>query len=479
MESMVVKTDINSIQFRNIEEMLDTQNAEDRGRYFLCDCPECKEHEAFIYKNNPKMIICNRENECGEKYYVEYKSKSVVNDLKRKHFKVNYPELTNEQQEALDWSNRVLEYFREYEPSDTLDGGYRGLSKDLVRKHVVDLKYKEVVNMFFHKTQSLFKKDYRDNDFMMERNIIMPIYGDDGVIERVLLRSSLNPNAEPKELQLVLNPSKETRDFFIDVPDNAETIVITEALFDGLCFREIDEGVGFVALTGSRKTRKVKEYIQKNKQIFKKRKVILAMDDDVAGWKANQDIMESLEKESIDYQLFLSSCDKKDPNEFLNKNRYSFKESYEQVKKSFKLKYRDLVDVNKNSNTVVICASKLDAVSFRTIESNIGLIALASNNKKTNDLFKYIIENEQNLKEKQVVLALPNDRYGHEMTRELINLLDALELKHQVFNYPSNEKYPYEYSKENSKAFKRNFYESISKFKKRSAHREQLVEMEV
>ncbi len=214
MGGVIVKSKVNSIQYRNIEEMLAEQNAEDRGRYFLCDCPDCKEHEAFIYKNNPKMIVCNRENECGEKFFVEYKTKSTAKEMKRKHLKISFPELTNKQVEALDWSNRVLEYFSKYESSDTLDNGYRGLSRGLVRNHVVDLKYKEVVNMFFHKTQSLFKKDYRDNDFMMERNIILPIYGDDGVIDRVLLRSSLNPNAEPKELQLVLNPSKETRDFY-------------------------------------------------------------------------------------------------------------------------------------------------------------------------------------------------------------------------------------------------------------------------
>lgn len=468
-----------SISFKNMEDMLGDRNAEDRGRYYLCDCPSCNEHEAFIYKNNPKMIQCNRENECGDRFYVNYESVKDVNDVKVKHMKVDYPDLTEDQVKSLDWARRAFKYAQEHFPSPTLDAGFRGLSPEVSRKYIVDFVDEDLVGFMYQKMSSLWDKDYMNNSFMKERNLILPIHDEKGNVDRILLRSSINPDADPKEVQLITNPSKESRDFFIDVPDNAETIVITEALFDGLSFREIDEGVGFVALTGSRKTRKVKEYIQKNKQIFKKRKVILAMDDDVAGWKANQDIMESLEKESIDYQLFLSSCDKKDPNEFLNKNRYSFKESYEQVKKSFQLKYRDLVDVNKNSNTVVICASKLDAVSFRTIESNIGLIALASNNKKTNDLFKYIIENEQNLKEKQVVLALPNDRYGHEMTRELINLLDALELKHQVFNYPSNEKYPYEYSKENSKAFKRNFYESISKFKKRSAHREQLVEMEV
>src|SRR5699024_11897503 len=89
---------------------------------------------------------------------------------------------------------------------------------------------------------------------MSERNIMMPVYGEDNTIDRVLLRSSINPSKEPKEIQLILNPSKETRDFFVDIPKDAESIIFCESLLDALSFREIDESCGFVALRSEEHT---------------------------------------------------------------------------------------------------------------------------------------------------------------------------------------------------------------------------------
>src|SRR5690625_6045881 len=65
---------------------------------------------------------------------------------------------------------------------------------------------------FFKKTSSLLGKDYSKSSWMCERNIMIPLYGEDNTIDRLLLRSSINPSTEPKEIQLILNPSKETRD---------------------------------------------------------------------------------------------------------------------------------------------------------------------------------------------------------------------------------------------------------------------------
>src|SRR5699024_8383927 len=97
--------------------------------------------------------------------------------------------------------------------SEAMDNGYRGLSKENIRQHVIDLQNKEVLQYFFKKTSSLLGKDYSKSSWMCERNIMIPLYGEDNTIDRVLLRSSINPSTEPKEIQLILKPSKETRDF--------------------------------------------------------------------------------------------------------------------------------------------------------------------------------------------------------------------------------------------------------------------------
>ena len=37
---------------------------QDKGRYFLVNCPECGHREAFLYKNGVQ-IQCNRVSKCG------------------------------------------------------------------------------------------------------------------------------------------------------------------------------------------------------------------------------------------------------------------------------------------------------------------------------------------------------------------------------------------------------------------------------
>lgn len=167
---------------------------------------------------------------------------------------------------------------------------------------------------------------------MCERNIMIPLYGEDNTIDRLLLRSSINPSTEPKEIQLILNPSKETRDFFVDIPRDAESIVFCESLIDALSFREMDESCGFVALTGAAKTRQVDTYIRKNKHIFKDKQLWMAMDDDQAGWDAARKLTNTLKAQQLgeDISIFRYGVACKDPNEFLQVNRRQFENRYKE-----------------------------------------------------------------------------------------------------------------------------------------------------
>ncbi|MBA3954654.1 toprim domain-containing protein [Candidatus Dependentiae bacterium] len=42
-------------------------NLVDKGDHYTADCPQCKKHEAFLYKNS-EILSCNRKNSCG--YFV-------------------------------------------------------------------------------------------------------------------------------------------------------------------------------------------------------------------------------------------------------------------------------------------------------------------------------------------------------------------------------------------------------------------------
>jgi len=315
--------------YQNIENALDELNAEDKGHYYICNCPECNEHEAFIYKNNTNFIQCNRENHCGERMLLQFHEKQNTHPALQRIEK-NFPSLSDDQKEALTWSMRVFSFAKKGLQSEAMDNGYRGLSKENVRQHVIDLQNKEVMQYFFKKTSSLLGKDYSKSSWMCERNILIPLYGEDNTIDRVLLRSSINPSTEPKEIQLILNPSKETRDFFVDIPKNAKSIVFCESFLDALSFREIDESCGFVALTGAAKTRQVDTYIRKNNNIFKGKQLCIAMDDDKAGWDAMRKITSTLKTQQLgeDVSIFRYNATCKDPNEFLQANRKQFENTY-------------------------------------------------------------------------------------------------------------------------------------------------------
>ncbi|ASK61365.1 hypothetical protein CFK37_03850 [Virgibacillus phasianinus] len=323
--------------FQNIENALDELNAEDKGHYYICNCPECNEQEAFMYKNNQRFVQCNRENHCGSRMMLEFHEKENVAAYEQKMEK-QYPNLTPKQREALDWTTRVLSFAKTGLKSETLDDGYRGLSKQVARSFIADLQHEDIGQHIFHKATPLLGKDYSNNSWVCKRNLMFPLYGEDNTLNRVLFRSSIDESIEPKEIQLILNPSKETRDFFMDIPNNAETVVISESILDALSFREIDENVGLIALTGASKTRKVKDYVREHQELFSDKHTVIAMDDDTAGWKATRDIVDVLEAEKINWSLFEYSPDCKDANENLQHNRDAFERHYRKLnqrKKSF------------------------------------------------------------------------------------------------------------------------------------------------
>src|SRR5699024_12838822 len=107
-------------------------------------------------------------------------------------------------------------------------------SNDIYKKYNVDMQSKAIIKFMIKQMDPLVQKDYSKRDIMCERILILPIYGEKNKLERLLLSSTLNPNPEPKEIQLVVNPPKETRDFFIELNEESGVVVVTEALLDGL-----------------------------------------------------------------------------------------------------------------------------------------------------------------------------------------------------------------------------------------------------
>ncbi|QNK89086.1 toprim domain-containing protein [Sporosarcina sp. resist] len=321
-----------ALVYRSVEDALMELNAKDKGRYFLCTCPECKEQEAFIYKNNIGLIQCNRESECGERLLLRYEENQMMPDLVKEEER---GVLTRKQSEQLKKYTKVIELFVNNMSSDQLDESYRGLSRETTTPFIADFSNEKGVKRMFEFGRDLFPKDYSTNNWMCKRNIMFPIFGEDGMVDRVVLRSTIEPGIEPKELQLIVNPSRDTRDFFVDISDDGKIVVIGEALLDTLSFREIDKEVGVLALTGAAKTRKLCEYLVQHKEELKGKKFVLALDNDVAGRKATEKISRVLDDLKLTYQPFQFPSSINDANEFLNEDRAAFEKKWNETARFF------------------------------------------------------------------------------------------------------------------------------------------------
>ncbi|WP_107942650.1 toprim domain-containing protein [Metasolibacillus fluoroglycofenilyticus] len=444
----------NRLVYQSINEMLTELNAQDRGRYYICSCPECQEQEAFIYKNNLNFIQCNRENSCGERFLLkiaekdeEYMYQEPVEQEKG---------LTVAQAKQIDRFTDMMQHFLHHIQSDALDNGYRGLSRETTTPFIADFRDAGVSFMFEYAGE-LLPKDYATNYWMCQRNLVSPIFGEDGRVDRILLRSTINPDIQPKELQLIINPSNKARDFFVDAPEHAESIVISEALLDGLSFREVDKEIGVMALTGSRKWRNLCTHLKEQATQYQDKKFLIAMDDDIAGYKAAIEIARCLEEIQADYQVFSYPETQKDANAFLVESPERFERDVQLFQQRFATSNRSYIDVKKEMQQIVICHSNLDALAFRSVDSSIGVIAIPHEEKveEIKGRFNRWMQS-RNMYDKTFLLAFPSTEEGQADTHKIINFLQKQGLKYQVFDYGNSEyQNPAEFVLNNRKDFEK------------------------
>ncbi|UZM97409.1 hypothetical protein OL548_19820 [Lysinibacillus sp. MHQ-1] len=82
---------------------------------------------------------------------------------------------------------------------------------------------------------------------------------------------------------------------------------------------------------------------------------------------------------------------------------------------------------------VVICDSRLDALSFRSVNSECGVMVLQGEDKAD---FKEPIQKlmlNRELRDKTFVLAMPHTLAGHEETNKMIIFLEKNEFRVQSF----------------------------------------------
>ncbi|TWL14640.1 toprim domain-containing protein [Bacillus licheniformis] len=424
------------IHYKDLQELVNDLNAEDKGRYFLCDCPSCGRSESFIYKDNPFFIKCNRVNNCGFESIIKYDDNEKTKEKCVLSKKENTKDLNEKQLGQIEWLSKFLSFYQKNYPNPSLENGYRGISKEVIQPYAVDLVNEKMMKWFFKRTDSLYPdkehgKRYYEMSVMTARNLVFPIKGEDGLVDVICLRSTGSKNVGKKEIQLYLNPSSAARDFIVDIPDNCSHVVVCESPLDALSFKEIDSNIGFIGLTGSNKLSKALRFICENKDLLQQKTFLLAGDNDRAGKEMNKKINSELDKLKIRHTFFEYQGEANDPNEFLNKDRSEFEKNLEQSVKN------DFIHFGIQEYKNIIFAS-----SFREAEKlkekkglkEAGIIALTAGNA-TEKLQQYLINQKDLLKGKSFFIAAEDIKNRKQLNNLLQTSIDEPLIKNMDFKF--------------------------------------------
>ncbi len=442
------------LKYETIDSFLSSSQAQDKGEYYICNCPSCNEKEAFFYKGS-NFLNCNRENECGDTFILDFqKDKKVTykENYKTKKTKT-YDSLFNFISNAIDFDTHKNGEF------SIRKKNYRGLSNPPIYDFNLDELTKESYeNKLEENKLGLAFKDY---------NLIMPIFNGEK-LERVLFRSSKElDKSKPKEKQLKI--SNEARDFYLSKLES-KTIFITEGLIDGFSIEEVAPDVGIISLTGCKKTSNFKKYISNNLEKFKDKDFVIAFDNDNAGIKASEKLFEDLEK--LDLSVSTLTPNSKDLNDELINNKSNLlneinKKKEKEVKEMENIKYytgfisikatkeqfeNEEIDIKKLSNEEKIKVIKKDGRDLYAIKMTINYkkgeeiqrspyIDFAS--YKKSDIEKYFAYQENKIPVKAVTMEkewVKEDKSGKNYT------LLAIEDKRKVSNMNLDM-----YSKKNEK----------------------------
>lgn len=301
---------------------LEDLNPVDNGEYYIINCPECGHHEAFVYKaeverakKTPNYKIhwfCNRRNKCG--------AKGTLNEIKEENVqkfevKPNTNGLTEKQKVSL---QILCEYLR----VENVPFSVRGISKETLTQN--DFIY---FKAGFQKYLQMKSGDELQKKFLSsvyaDRDILFPIFGMEGELQRILLRSK-EKKQDKKEIQVKVS-EKATEIWNLQSLKNPEvqTVFVCEGVYDALSVLEVAKNrsdISAIALSGCGKFKKAILETQKRK-CCKNQTFIVCLDNDEAGNKAYQELKKIPGFKPIRFNLKKY----KDMNEYLQGNKTDFK----------------------------------------------------------------------------------------------------------------------------------------------------------
>lgn len=368
----------------NLQDLLISLNAKKSGYYYLVTCPECGHHEAYLYISDIEKyqkgeidkipVRCNRQNKCGVTTYINDLDSLEINEL---------PQVDEGDFVTKDAIEKTQELVRNKCNTcaypDEFD--WRGIPFSVLVNHKI--VYLEHGWLSWMKTcgKNAFPERFTSNENYTKRNIVIPCYGYDGTIERVLLRAR-DAQIFPKELTMVFKQeSTPVWNKPALLKESAEIIFVTEGVPDALSvytyledkrrqliekadeFEEdfssiytnsIYNHVEVVALPGVKNWRKMLEEILATKS--QKKKFVICFDNDEAGQKSYEQMESEFKNRSILYGKF-NLGQFKDMNDYLVGDKDAFyKEmtnTLERMKIRKKLKFKKVQKTKKTNRKVL------------------------------------------------------------------------------------------------------------------------------
>lgn len=321
MSKQIINTRSNKLEYKDFQQLETELNAVKKSNYYICDCPKCQKHEAYIYESNLNVIHCNRQNECGENTVIKYTNQNRIINKELKDEKLL------ERKQLAGTYNILFAKGSPYEQVLRVDS-YRGLdSKQVTDVYDINklpllsnLQEQVDVQGLTNLYKSQLSKFVNDGD---KRNIIHLLRADDGTVERVLLRSNTaDLKIKEKQVTLVENASG-----IFTHNLNQQTIMLCESHIDAMSMRSVNNELGYIALTGVNRTNQLFDYIDQNYDDLFNKRIIVAMDNDKAGIKASNKIRLKLEELGIINCTLRYRTKDKDLNDMLNNNIEKLKES--------------------------------------------------------------------------------------------------------------------------------------------------------
>lgn len=319
----------------DIRNALNSLRARQMGSYFICDCPKCGQHEAYIYIDDVNKLLkdghhrvpirCNRQNRCGETSY--------LNDIAETDGPAasNAPIQPKSSVEMTSEGIHVLDAYFGKNIQHKVEFSYRGISAANLTAHHVVYEKRTLLGLFnaTERSRKMFWGRKYQTASYRNRDMLFPVYDDKGTLVRILLRTR-DPKMSPakKEIQVIVRENTPEIWNIQDLLDPEKKIVfITEGAYDAMSITEVCHApnVGVISISGVGKYRQIIRMIKKHEKETAGKIFILAFDNDPAGNRTVAKAMTEFSSAGLCVLRYLPLM--KDCNESLQAGREAFAES--------------------------------------------------------------------------------------------------------------------------------------------------------